>query len=334
MSISVLKPGMLSTLQDSGRHGFQHFGVSLSGAMDAQSHRLANLLAGNKSDEATLEITLRGPRLRFERDALIALCGADFAAAIDGTRVAQARPLRVRAGATLDLGTALTGCRAYLAVHGGFAVPQVMGSRSTYEHAHIGGFHGRALREGDALPIGLTQSAPYPLLASALAASKLNFATPRWAVNQHLEKLARTPQIIRIVAGRQWDAFAPAARDTLTSAEFRLAPDSDRMGCRLEGVVLNVQGIEEMLSEAVSFGTIQVPRSGQPIVLMADRQTVGGYPKIAEVISVDLRLLAQLRPGERLRFELISLAQAQALYLQRERENVTIGEAVAKHLNL
>ena len=135
------------------------------------------------------------------------------------------------------------------------------------------------------------------------------------------------------MAGRQWDAFAPAARDTLTSAEFRLAPDSDRMGCRLEGAALNVQGIAEMLSEAVSFGTIQVPRSGQPIVLMADRQTVGGYPKIAEVISVDLRLLAQLRPGERLRFELISLAQAQALYLQRERENVTIGEAVAKHLN-
>lgn len=333
MSISVLKPGMLSTLQDSGRHGFQHFGVPVAGAMDAYSHRLANLLAGNKSDEATLEITLRGPRLRFERDALIALCGADFAAAIDGTHAAQAKPLRVLAGAMLDFGTVLTGCRAYLAVHGGFAVPAVMGSRSTYERAHIGGLHGRALREGDALPIGLSQASPYPLLASALAASKLNFAAPRWAVNQHLEKLARTPQIIRIVAGRQWDAFAPAARDTLTSAEFRLAPDSDRMGCRLEGAALNVHGIEEMLSEAVSFGTIQVPRSGQPIVLMADRQTVGGYPKIAEVISVDLWLLAQLRPGERLRFELISLAQAQALYLQREREIVTIGEAVAKHLN-
>ena len=333
MSISVLKPGMLSTLQDSGRHGFQHFGVPVSGAMDAFSHRLANLLVGNKSDEATLELTLRGPRLRFERDALIALCGADLTPAIDGVDVAQAKPLRVRAGAMLDFGAGLTGCRAYLAVHGGFAVPAVMGSRSTYERANIGGLHGRALREGDVLPIGHSQVTPYPALASALAVSKMNFAAPKWAVNQHLEKLARTPQIVRIVAGRQWDAFAPAARDTLTSEEFRLAPDSDRMGCRLEGAALSVHGIEEMLSEAVSFGTIQIPRSGQPIVLMADRQTVGGYPKIAEVISVDLWLLAQLCPGERLRFELVSLAQAQALCLQREQEIVTIGEAVAKHLN-
>jgi antagonist of KipI len=333
MSVSVLKSGMLTTLQDSGRHGFQHFGVPASGAMDLFSHRIANILAGNGADEATLEITLRGPRLRFEHDALIALCGADLCPTIDGTSAPEGKAVRVRAGAILDFGTSVAGCRAYVAIHGGFDVPVVMGSRSTYDTAGIGGFCGRALRQGDTIPVGNATSLPYPALARELAHSKRTFAAPKWAVNQHIEKLGRSPQIVRLLAGRHWDAFPGAAREALVSGEYRLAADSNRMACRLEGPLIAAGTPLEVLSEAVTFGTIQIPPSGLPIVLMADRQTVGGYPKIAEVAGVDLHLLAQLRPGDRLRFELVSLAQAQALWLKREQEIITIREAVDKHLN-
>jgi antagonist of KipI len=332
MSIAVLKPGMLSTLQDGGRYGFQHLGVPVSGAMDFFSHRIANILADNKADEATLEITLRGPRLRFERDALIALCGADLSPTIDGIIAPEGKAVRVRAGSVLDFGNSVAGCRAYLAIHGGFDAPVLMGSRSTYVSARIGGLDGRALRRGDVLSAGNAKSSAYPGLSLALAASKRSFAAPKWAVNQHIEKLGRSLQIVRILAGRHWDGFPPAARDALTAHEFRIASDSNRMGCRLEGPGVVAGGPGEILSEAVTFGTIQIPPSGQPIVLMADRQTVGGYPKIAEVVTVDLHLLAQLRPGDRLRFELVSLAQAQALWLKREQEIITIREAVEKHL--
>ena len=332
MSITVLKPGMLSTLQDGGRFGFQHLGVPVSGAMDLFSHRIANILAANGADEATLEITLRGPRLRFEDDALIALCGADLSPSIDGIPAPEGKAVRVQAGAVLDFGDSVAGCRAYLAIHGGFDVPVVMGSRSTYDTARIGGLDGRALRRGDVLRLGSATSSAYPGLARTLAASKRSFAAPKWAVNQHIEKLGRSLQIVRILAGRHWDAFPTAAREGLTAQVFRIASDSNRMGCRLDGADVVAGGVGEILSEAVTFGTIQVPPSGKPIVLMADRQTLGGYPKIAEVVSVDLHLLAQLRPGDRLRFELVSLAQAQALWLKREQEIINIREAVEKHL--
>ena len=332
MSITVLKPGMLSTVQDGGRHGFQHLGVPVSGAMDFFSHRIANILAGNDADEATLEITLRGPRLRFDDDALIALCGADLSPTIDGVVAPEGKAVRVQAGAVLDFGDSVAGCRAYLAIQGGFDVPVVMGSRSTYDSARIGGLDGRALRRGDVLSAGNAKISAYPGLARTLAASKRSFAAPKWAVNQHIEKLGRSLQVVRILVGRHWDAFPNAARELLTAQEFRVASDSNRMGCRLEGPGVVAGGPTEILSEAVTFGTIQIPPSGKPIVLMADRQTVGGYPKIAEVAGVDLHLVAQLRPGDRLRFELVSLALAQALWLKREQEIITIREAVEKHL--
>ena len=333
MSLTVLKPGMLSTVQDLGRYGFQHLGVPVSGAMDSFSHRIANVLAGNGANEATLEITLRGPRLRFDADALIALCGADLSPSIDGAPIPEGKAMRVRAGAVLEFGESIAGCRTYLAVHGGFDVPMVMGSRSTYDTAHFGGLQGRALRQADSLPIRVAKSFPYPGLDRELAKSKRNFSFPKWAVNQHTEKLGRSPQLVRILAGRHWDAFPVPAREALTRVVFRLAADSNRMGCRLDGPGIVANGPLEILSEAVTFGTIQITPSGQPIVLMADRQTVGGYPKIAEVASVDLHLIAQLRPADKLRFELVSLAQAQALWLKREQEIIAIRASVEKHLN-
>ena len=334
MNIAVLKPGMHTLLQDAGRYGYQHSGVPVSGAMDLFSHRVANIVAGNHGDAATLEITLQGPRLEFADDALVSICGADLSPAIGNEPVPEGKAVRIRAGSVLQFGACRTGCRAYLAINGGFDVPAVMGSRSTYETAHLGGLQGRALIKGDILRAGAQQAGLYPTLTHELSHARRAFAAPKWSVNQHIEKLGRVPQVVRIIPGRHWDAFATAARTLLTQSAFRLGPDSNRMGFRLDGPTVLLENPLELLSEAVSFGTIQVPPGGKPIVLMADRQTTGGYPRIAEVASVDLHLLAQLKPGDSLRFELVSLAQAQALYLRREQEMVAIREAVEQHMGL
>jgi biotin-dependent carboxylase-like uncharacterized protein len=322
MSIEVLKPGPLSSLQDLGRTGVQRFGVIASGVMDEWSHRLANLLVGNAHDEASLEITLMGPSLLFHQDALIALVGADLSARIGEQPIPMSQAVRVPAGARLDFGRRVFGCRAYLAVHGGFAVPAVMGSRSTYLRAGFGGLQGRALRKGDHLPI-----APDALGAAGQAARP--FATPQCAptgpapgsdalpVSEHP---ARQDRPIRLIRGQQWEHFTADAQARLFEAPFVVNLNSDRMGYRLDGPGLPPTKPLEMISEAVGFGTMQVPPDGQPIVLMADRQTTGGYPKIASVASVDLPLMAQRVPGETLRFAPISLDEAQALYLDRERE--------------
>jgi antagonist of KipI len=331
MTMQVLKGGMLTTLQDSGRHGFQHMGVPVCGAMDLFAHRVANLLTGNATDEATLEITLQGPRLQFDSDALIAICGADLSPSVNGIAVPEGRPVRLRARAVLEFGACLSGCRAYLAVQGGFAVPPVMGSRSTYETARIGGLEGRTLRSGDVLPIGRASHSMYPGLTVELARSTREFVAPKWSVNQHNETIGRSPQIIRILSGRHWDDFPAQSRKILTDSEFRVGADSNRMGYRLTGPSVGIESLRAMVSEAVTFGSIQIPHGGQPIILMADRQTIGGYPKVAEVAGVDLHLAAQLKPGDRLRFELISLALAQALWLKREQEFLAITEAIDRH---
>jgi antagonist of KipI len=334
VSITVLKPGLHTMLQDSGRHGHQHFGVPVGGAMDLFSHRIANIVAGNRHDLATLEIMLQGPHLAFSDHALIAICGADLSPTIAGEPVPEGKAVRVRAGSVLEFGACRAGCRGYLAVNGGFDVPMVMGSRSTYEPARFGGLEGRALAKGDKLETGIASPDLYPGLTSELEHSRKAFACPKWSVNQHIEKLDRVPQVVRIVPGRHWEHFTAESLERLTSSVFRIAPESNRMGFRLQGSSLALEKPFDMLSEAVSFGTIQVPPGGQPIVLMADRQTTGGYPRIAEVASVDLHLLAQLRPGDGVRFELVSLAQAQALHLCREQEMVTIREAVEQHMTL
>jgi biotin-dependent carboxylase-like uncharacterized protein len=333
MSLRVLKPGLHSTLQDRGRHGYQHLGVPVSGAMDEFSHRVANILVGNADDAATLEITLQGPRLQFDDDTLIALCGGELSPQVGGQAVPQGRPVRVPAGAVLEFGACTAGCRAYLAVRGGFAVPPVMGSRSTYDTARLGGLQGRALRQDDVLAVGAAAGAGGPALDRAPGRSGNAIAFPKWALNQHIEQLGRAPQIVRILPGRTWEDFPAPARATLLGETFRIGADSNRMGFRLDGPKIEAGQALEVLSGAVGFGTIQVPPGGQPIVLMADRQTVGGYPRIAEVAGVDLHLLAQLKPGDRLRFEETTLAAAQAPYLKREREIAAIREAVTLRLS-
>ena len=315
--IEVLKPGPLSALQDLGRVGHQRFGVIASGVMDEWAHRTANLLVGNAADEASLEITLMGPVLRFHADALIALAGADLSPMLDDQPLPMATPVLVRAGARLAFGRRLFGCRVCLAVRGGFPVPPVMGSRSTYLRAGFGGFEGRALRAGDRLPLGPDAGgAAFGGLRRALAAGEAPMALPPdFEAPVHP---ALAGGALRVIAGQQWPRFTAQARESLVSDSFTVNRNSDRMGYRLEGPALALSAPLEMISEAVTFGTVQVPPDGQPIVLMADRQTTGGYPKIATVASVDLPLMAQKLPGDSVRFTGIELDAARALDAARE----------------
>jgi antagonist of KipI len=318
MSILVETPGLLTALQDLGRRGFQHLGVGPSGVMDPVSHRLANLLVGNPAGAATLEITLTGPALRFESDALIALGGADLAPEIEGRPVRRWRPVLVRAGARLAFGAAREGCRCYLAVAGGFQVPAVMNSASTQLAAGFGGFQGRALRRGDRLDTGTCPRSLYPTLHQRFQRGLEPSLALDWFPPWYRELDFLRPAILRVIPGPQWPALTAQARRDLLEGSFQAAPNSDRMGIRMRGPKLALERPMEMISAGVATGTLQLPPDGSPILLMTDRQTTGGYPRLGELASVDLAKAAQLRSGDELRFQAITLEAAQDLLLARE----------------
>jgi len=325
MSLTVLKPGLLSSFQDGGRTGSQHLGVPVCGVMDARAHRLANLLAGNDADPAALEITLSGPTLRFDAPACFAIGGADLQATLNGAEAPRHRPLVARAGDVLAFGSARPegGLRAYLAVHGGYALVPVMGSASTYLRGRFGGHAGRALAKGDT--IGLRAALPGQPAALDRLAQAL------WQLRIYLPAtLAPHPRRhLRVLPGAHWDEFDARARHDLLHAEFRVSTQSDRMGYRLDGPALAMAVPRQILSEATNYGTVQVPAGGQAIVLMADRQTTGGYPKIAQVITADLPALAQRGPGQALRFARVELDQAQQLDGEREDAFAQLQDALA-----
>ena len=328
MSISVLKPGLLTTVQDLGRFGYQKTGLVVSGALDAVALRTANLLVGNAEGAAGLEGTLRGPTLRFEVDGLLALTGADLAATINGQPVPRGRPVAVRAGAVLAFGAALAAGRAWLAVAGGVAVPPVLGSRATYLRAALGGLDGRALQAGDALPVG-----EWSALSQRLFAQIAPMEAAGWAAAPWRTEVAPTPRpgaevVVRALPGPEYAQFTPESQRAFGEESFTVTTEADRMGCRLSGPALRRATDAELLSSAVTFGTVQVPAGGQPIVLRADCQTTGGYPRLAQVIAADVGRLAQALPGTRLRFQLVAMAEAQALYLARERRLWDLARAV------
>ncbi|WP_198085847.1 biotin-dependent carboxyltransferase family protein [Variovorax sp. E3] len=299
MTIEVLKPGALSTFQDLGRIGHQHNGIPVSGVMDERSHRLACMLVGNAPSQATLEVTLLGPTLKFEAPAVIAVCGADLSATLGGNTLPLGTQVSVAAGDLLSFGKRASGLRAYIAVAGGYALQPVMGSTSTYVRGGFGGAQGRPLQKGDRIALG-------PAATGTPSVDANGFMFPK-----EVQRPSGTP--LRIVPGREWQAFEPCAHRAMAEQAFRVSPRSDRMGYRLEGEPLRLLQALELQSEAVSFGTVQVPPDGFPIVLMADRQTTGGYPRIANVATVDLPRLAQVMAGDELRFEWITLDAAQKL---------------------
>jgi len=291
-ALRVLSPGPFTTLQDGGRQGWMRFGVPGSGALDPRALAVANLLVGNPLAQGALEMTLAGGSFVAEGMLRIAVAGADMAMTIGGIAAAGDRSHTLAPGAVLRVGPARSGARAYLAVTGGFDVVPMFGSVATHVRSGIGGFAGRALRAGDVLPVaGLAPAEPERRIA----------APPPPACAR-----------LRIVPGPQDDRFTAAAAATLVESDYVMTARSDRMGCFLAGPALSHEGGFNIVSDAITPGSIQVPGGGEPIVLLADGQTTGGYPKIATVISADLPALGQLRPGDTVRFAAVTLDEALA----------------------
>jgi antagonist of KipI len=296
MRVRVNRAGLLTTVQDCGRWGYQAMGVPVAGPMDLYSHRLANALVGNRAEAATLEVTLIGPELEFEDDRTIVVTGAKFEDIPDAA-------FEVRRGERIRFGVRVRGSRAYIAISGGIDTPIVLGSRSTHLPSAMGGFDGRALKAGDELPLGPRSIA------------RLKARAPE---REPLAERAVADRMLRVLPGPQRDRFAATALDALQSAPYRIGTDSNRMGYRLDGPRLEHTRGADIISDATPAGTLQVPASGQPILLMADRQTTGGYAKIATVISADLRIAGQLAPGDEVRFAVTTPDEARAALAAQE----------------
>ena len=307
MSLLVIRQGMLTTIQDLGRWGHQHMGVPVAGPMDWYSHRLANQLVGNDADAAALEITLIGPELEASTPATCVVQGARFEATVNGDPVDTERPFVIPAGGRVRFGARREGARATLAVAGGIDVPEELGSRSTSIISGIGPFDGRALQPGDVLPVGARNQSRFLSTGRQL-------------------KLPEGGARLRVIRGPHDARFSSTALDTLLTARFTITPQSNRMGYRLEGPVLVQSGSADILSDATPIGSLQVPASGQPILLMADRQTTGGYPKICTVITADLPLAGQLAPGDWIEFR--ECTSSDAVVALREREAMLRGLSV------
>lgn len=327
--IRVEQPGLQTSVQDLGRPGFQQYGVVAGGAMDTVSLRIANMLAGNAPGSAALEAAIAGPALLFEEDRLIAMAGADLSAEIDGMRVPMFRPVAVRKGSVLRFGRPVSGCRVYIAVAGGIDVPEVMNSRSTYMKAGIGGFRGRLLQKGDRLPAGTPSEAAASITERLLAERAGDpFSEARWSVAEECGTSLKKEAVVRMTRGPQYGWFDEASRSSFFGEAFEVSSESDRMGYRLKGTSLKLSEPRELLSEAVVPGSVQVPSGGSPILLMADRQTTGGYPKIGQAATADLPMVAQLPPGARLRFREVSMAEAQEALVRQAKELAELRAAI------
>ena len=301
-SIRIESPGLLTTVQDFGRYGYQRFGMPVSGAADVFSMQLANLLVGNAQGMAVLEATLTGPQIMMMNDGFAAVCGGGMTPLLNGTEVPAHMTLEVQAGDLLSFEASSAGCRTYIAFDGGLAPDAIMGSRSTYLPAAVGGLQGRPLRYGDTIPLGNTRKK----------------ATMRKVPASLLPGLAG-PVEVRILAGPESSRMTFEGLKNLITSEYEVASDSDRMGLRLQGkpVALGAPG-HQIISSGVVAGTLQVPGNGQPILLLADSQTTGGYARVAVAATVDMPLLAQLRPGDKLSFAEIDYKEASQLLRQRQ----------------
>ena len=310
MSVRVLSAGYLTSVQDLGRAGFRQSGVSVGGALDSHALRVANALVGNDDNAAGLEATLGKVRLQFEDRRIVAWGGGAFTVRINDEELPPGHAAQIGSGDELLLTAPTTGARAWLAISGGIDEPLVLGSRATDLRGKFGGHEGRALRDGDLLPLG----------AAYLEVAWKDGRISEWGAPTPWASIDAHGAVLRVVQGADWDRFTVEAQRALLSGAYTVTPDSDRMGARMEGLELKRLEASDLLSEAVAPGTLQVPPNGQPILLLADCQTIGGYPKIAHVITVDLPLAAQLWPGDAVRFREVSLAEAQDLLREREED--------------
>jgi antagonist of KipI len=301
MSILIQKAGIQDSFQDSGRFGLQHLGINVSGAMDLAAMQVANALVGNDTKEAVIEFSFPAPVIYFNQAALLCLAGADFGAMLDGKPLAVHQPFVVENGCVLSFKKWKTGSYAYLAVQGGYVLDKWKGSYSTNLKVNAGGWQGRKLKRGDEICFK-------KVFTKAIETHILP-----WSGNT--TGLSFTREKIRVITGSEWNWLSKASQKAFTKQHYVVAKESDRMGYRLKGEKLSKKVKEELVSSAVSFGSIQLLPDGQLIILMADHQTTGGYPRIAHVISADRSAAAQLRPGEMFSFEVVSLAIAEEAYL-------------------
>ncbi|HLE60255.1 MAG TPA: carboxyltransferase domain-containing protein, partial [Thermoanaerobaculaceae bacterium] len=300
--IRVIEPGFQTTVQDLGRPGHAHIGVSASGACDALSLRIGNWLAGNPEGAPALEMTLAGGTFAFTGPGVIALAGSDFGPVIDDYRVPLWAAIEVRQGQTLVCGATRSGARCYLSVRGGIALEAVLGSHSTHLTTGLGGLAGRALRKDDVLAVGpAVEQVP----------------TTRRFPRELTGKLLRRGEV-RVTRGPQWEWFGEQAWDAALGSTYTVSEDSSRMGLRLRGAALPAERQGSMLTEGVSLGALQVPPDGQPILSFVEHQTTGGYPQIGCVIAADVHRVGQLRPRDEIRFVAVSLSEADEALREQE----------------
>ena len=298
MSINVLKPGFQSTVQDLGRNGYSHYGISKSGAADDLSIRLGNLIVGNNENAASIEMTLVGGEFKFNIDSTIVLTGSKFAAMIDNKSIPFNEIVKISANQTLSIGQTMEGARCYLAVKGGIDVTNVFSSKTTHLTSKMGGIDGRALIKDDQLMIGKSMTGVAPIVYNNI-------------LDINMSKLL-------IIKGIQENYISKLTWKKFLNQEYKVSNLSSRMGIRLEGESLNLENNNEIITEGVPLGAIQLPRSGNPIISFVEHQTTGGYPKIANVISSEIHKVGQLKPGDKFKFELISLDEAEKLHFERE----------------
>lgn len=299
MSITILKPGMMSSLQDLGRWGFQQFGVPISGAMDKLSSTLANMICGNDENEAVIEMTLHGASFMFNEAAFCAIVGGGCKAYLGDDELPFNRLLWIPAFSTIRTTAHAQGCRSYLSVGGGFNVRNVLGSASTYAPSGIGGMNGRNLSTGDMLSFKREQNFK---ATSTLKMLPSGVGISHW---QTADLIETTPYVVTIhaIKGPEFDLFNSTSQENFFNSEFTISSQSNRMGYRLEGKKFSLEQQTEMVSTAVTAGIVQVTHEGDPIILMADAQTMGGYPRIARICAADIPLLAQARPGVKIKFK-------------------------------
>jgi antagonist of KipI len=313
MSLLVQKSGILSTIQDLGRKGFRQFGINPNGAMDSAAARLINILLGNDETEAVLEMHFPAPEIGFEENAFFALGGADFGAKLDDKFVENWRVCSAEKGSVLKFEQKIFGNRAYLSVKGGFQIKKWLESSSTNLLAEIGGFEGRNLRAGDKIGLNSKFKDQKPKTKNQI----LKFP---YKLSNDLIPNYNTFPTVRVVAGAEFERLTALSEQNFLKQNFRVSNESNRMGFRLRGEPLYLLDEIELVSSAVDFGTIQLLPDGQTIILMADHQTSGGYPRIAHVVSTDLPVLAQLGANDKVVFEMISLSEAEDLTVQFEKD--------------
>lgn len=326
MAFSIIKPGLLDTIQDLGRNGYGNWGVSPGGAMDIYAAQVANLLVGNDNMEAVIEIHFPGPQILFEQNTLISITGADFSPTINDEIIPRWQPVVVRKNTVLHFPSLVQGGRCYLSVHGGYCLKKWLNSYSTNLKAGAGGWHGLALKKGDELPFNENT-----IYFAGLLKEQSNFETLPWRVNT--DKIYQFPHEIGFIPGHEWAFLSAAVKNTFLENNFLIHPSSDRMGYQLKGAPLKLERPMELVSSAVSFGTVQLLPNGQLIVLMADHQTTGGYPRIAHVVSAHLPKLAQLRPSDTIQFKLMDLEAAEQLLVSRQKELHILQRSCMDHLN-